>query len=114
MYTSPSIPCSSLIFIPPRVEISTEIAAVLKTVFEAIWTAPGRLLASILDQNGVDFGPPGAVREISTQNAPQSLRKPHRPATWLQERLGRLLARFYTNVASILASIFDPQIIENR
>ena len=40
-----------------RFEISTEIAAVLKTAFEAIWTAPGRLLASNLDQNGVDFGP---------------------------------------------------------
>ena len=68
MYTSLSIPCSSLIFIPPRVEISIEIAAVLKTVFEAIWTAPGRLLASILDQNGVDFGPPVAVaREPANQ-----------------------------------------------
>ena len=49
----------------PRFEISTEIAAVLKTAFEAIWTAPGRLLASILDQNGVDFGPPGAVSVFS-------------------------------------------------
>ena len=49
--------------IPPRVEISTEIAAVLKTAFEAIWMAPGRLLASILDQNGVDFGPPGAGKQ---------------------------------------------------
>ena len=48
-----------------RVELSTEIAAVLKTAFEAIWTAPGRLLASILDQNGVDFGPPGAVSVFS-------------------------------------------------
>ena len=34
-------------------EISTESAAVLKIAFEAIWTAPGRLLASILDQNGI-------------------------------------------------------------
>ena len=65
MYTTLSIPCSSLIFIPPRVGISIEIAAVLKTAFEAIWTAPGRLLASILDQNGVDVEPQGAVAFLS-------------------------------------------------
>ena len=46
-----------------RVGISTEIAAVLKTAFEAIWAAPGKLLAFILDQNGVDFGPPGAGKQ---------------------------------------------------
>ena len=72
MYTSLSIPCPSFIFIPPRVEISNEIAAVLKTTFEAIWTAPGRLLASILDQNGVDFGPPVAVaRDPANQKQPK-------------------------------------------
>ena len=35
-----------------RFENGTEIAALLKTAFEAIWTPPGRLLASILDHVG--------------------------------------------------------------
>ena len=85
-------------------------------------------MASILDQIGVDFGPPGAVREISRNWArivagarfevpgmpktlPKASENPHRPATWLQERLGRLLARFYINFAFILASIFDSKIV---
>ena len=42
-------------------EIGTEITTFLDTALDA----PGRLLASNLDQNGVDFGPPGAVGEFS-------------------------------------------------
>ena len=44
-----------------RFENGTEIAG-LKTAFEAIWTLPRRLLASILDRFGLDFRAPGARR----------------------------------------------------
>ena len=46
-------------------EIGTEIAALLDTALDPIWTPQWRLLASVLDQIGVDFGPPGVVGEIS-------------------------------------------------
>ena len=123
MYTSLSIPCSSLIFIPPRVEISTEITAVLKTAFEAIWTAPGRLWASILDQNGFDFEPPGAVSVFTSPKlsphrggstifevagAPKRLRKTPPKQNCLQERLGRLLGsvwhRFWPPILTLKSS----------
>ena len=47
-----------------RTAIGIEIAAVLKMAFEAIWTPPGRLLASILDQFGLDFGAPNAFGDF--------------------------------------------------
>ena len=46
-------------------EIGTEITPFLDTALDATWAAPGRLLVSILEKNGVDFGPPGAVGEFS-------------------------------------------------
>ena len=51
----------SSLFMMPTDRIGTEIAALLKMAFEAIWTPPGRLLASILDQFGLHLGAPGAV-----------------------------------------------------
>ena len=47
------------------VRIGTEIAALLKTAFEAIRMPPRKLLASILDQLGFDFRAPGAVGDCS-------------------------------------------------
>ena len=44
------------------VRIGTEIAALLKMAFEAIWTPPGRLLVSILDKFGLGFGAPGVSK----------------------------------------------------
>ena len=46
----------SSLFMMPTDRIGTEIAALLKMAFEAIWTPPGRLLASILDQFGLGLG----------------------------------------------------------
>ena len=61
----PSAPPWGLEIHEHRIEIGTEIAALLDTALDPIWTPPGRLLASVLDQIGVDFGPPGVVGEIS-------------------------------------------------
>ena len=47
-------------FMKPRLKFGPEIGPLLDTAFEAIWTPPRRLLASILDQIGLDFGAPGA------------------------------------------------------
>ena len=110
MYTSLSIPCSSLIFIPPRVEISIEIAAVLKAAFEAIWTAPGRLLASTLDQNGVDFGPPVAVaRDPANQKQRRAQGEPPggpkgspRGGSNIQKRV-----EISTEIAAVLKTAFE-------
>ena len=48
-----------------QIEIGTEIAALLDTASDPISTPPRSLLASILEQMGVDFGPPGAVGDFS-------------------------------------------------
>ena len=107
-----------------RFEISTEIAAVLKTAFEAIWTAPGRLLASILDQNGVDFGPPGAGKQdpanqkqrarFSGFGGSQKSSKMLPPNDIARQPGSKSVlegaqARFWLDVDLILASIFDPK-----
>ena len=48
-----------------RLKFGPEIAALLETAFRAIRTAPGKNLALILNQIGVDFGPPGAKGNFS-------------------------------------------------
>ena len=64
-HVDPSAPPWGLEIHEHRIEINTEIAALLDTALDPIWTPPGRLLASVLDQFGVDFGSPGVVGEIS-------------------------------------------------
>ena len=49
----PSAPPWGLEIHEHRIEIGTEIAALLDTASDHIWTPPGRLLASILDQFGL-------------------------------------------------------------
>ena len=41
-------------------KLGPEIGPLLGMAFEAIWTPPKRLLASMLDKIGLDFGAPGA------------------------------------------------------
>ena len=48
-----------------HIKIWTRHRTLLETAVRAIRTAPGKNLALILDQIGVDFGPPGAVGDFS-------------------------------------------------